>query len=100
MESKFSTMTVKRLVMIDQGAALYAKYLLSIPLVFLYLNFRMVFNPEPTKNRDSVEFTGKLPRIITKSVSNVTTNNSRPSRKGGENSYGGNFCMIPARNVG
>ena len=58
------------------------------------------FNCDQNKNAESaVCFAIKSPRDK-QSVSNVITNNSRPSRMGTENLYGGYFCIIPMRNVG
>ena len=58
------------------------------------------FNLDLSKNQDlPVCSSFKSPRNI-QCVSNVLTDNSRPSRMGVENSCGDYFCMIPVRNAG
>ena len=57
------------------------------------------FNLDLHKNQDKVCF-AIIPPRFTKSVSNVSSDNSRPSRRETENLCGVDFCIIPTSNVG
>jgi len=54
---------------------------------------------DQTKNPKIICVAIESPLVIS-SVSNVISNNSRPSRMGTENLCGVDFCIIPMSNVG